>query len=166
MKRAESAKHVVSLLVVLMLMIVSWAAARRASATLLASVASQAQQDEADQEGVTFDNLLAASSYSLFVEARNIGQQAHSGEITALIEPLKPMLDNMHNEYTMFGDFIAANADALSRSRVMVAMQPASQSLPPMVIALELASADTAEVFEQKLKEFFVPALQSGTNSP
>jgi hypothetical protein len=165
MKRAESAKHVVSLLVVLLLTIVSWAAARRANATLLASVASQTQEDEADQQGVTFDNLLAAGSYSLYVEARNIGQQAHSSEITALVEPLKPMLDSMHNEYTLFGDFIAANADTLSRSRVMVAMQPARQSLPPMVIALELASADTAEGFEKKIKEFLGTALQSGINS-
>ena len=166
MKKVESAKPAVSLLVVLLLMIVSSAIAWRANAALTASVASQTQQDEADQEGVTFDNLLAAGSYSLYVEARNIGQQAHSGEITALIEPLKPMLDSMHNEYTLFGGFVAENADALSRSRVMVATQPIRQSLPPMLIALELASADTAEGFEQKLREFLVLALQPGPLSP
>jgi hypothetical protein len=162
MKRDASAKHVVSLLVVLLLVAVSLTAARRANATLSFSAASQIQQDESDQEGVTFDNLLAAGSYSLYIEARNIGQQAHSSEITALLEPLKPMLDDTKNEYTMFADFIVANADTLSRSRVMAATQPARSSLPPLLIAVELASADAAEGFEQKFREFIMLAMKPG----
>lgn len=164
--RAGSAKQVAWLLVIILPVIVPLAAPRPASAALSISAASQIQRDESDQEGVTFDNLLTARSYSLYIEARNIGQQVHSGEITTLIDPLKPMLDGMQNEYTIFGDFIVANADALSRSRVMVATQPAMSSLPPLLIAVELASADAAENFEQKLREFLALALKSGISGP
>ncbi|HEX8091306.1 MAG TPA: hypothetical protein VF762_20790 [Blastocatellia bacterium] len=165
MEIAGSAKHVAWLLVIILLLIVSLAAPRPAHTALSTSAASQIQRDEPDQEGVTFDNLLTAGSYSLYIEARNIGQQVHSGEIIALIEPLKPMLNGMQNEYTIFGDFIAANADALSRSRVMVATQPARSSLPPLLIAVELASADAAETFEQKLREFLALVLKSGVSA-
>jgi hypothetical protein len=166
MNRAVSAKDVASLLIIPLLAAVSLVAARPAGAALSTSAASQIQRDESDQEGVTFDNLLSAGSYSLYVEARDIGQQVHSGEITSLIEPLKPMLEGMQNEYTMFGDFIVANADALSRSRVMVAAEPARSSLPFFLIAVELASADAAETFEQKLREFLVVALKPGAGAP
>jgi hypothetical protein len=166
MKRAGSAKHVVWLLVIILQVIASLTAPGRVGAAFLISAASQIQRDESDQEGVTFDNLLMAGSYSLYVEARNVGQQVHSAEMTALLEPLKPILDGMQNEYTIFGDFIVANADALSRSRVMLAAQPARSSLPPFLIAVELASADAAESFEQKLGEFLALALKSGISGP
>ncbi|HEX8185195.1 MAG TPA: hypothetical protein VF747_10600, partial [Blastocatellia bacterium] len=163
---AESAKQIVSLLVIILLAITPVTAARPACAASLVSVAPPLQQDDPDQEGVTFDNLLAAGSYSFYVEARNIGQQAHSSEIATLIEPLKPMLDTMQNELTMLGDFIYTNADLLSRSRVMMAAQPARSSLPPVMIAIELASADSAEKLEQKVREFINAAMKSGISLP
>jgi len=51
------------------------------------------QQDDDDAEGVTFDNLLRASSYTLYIEARNIGALLRSAEFRETFEPASPMLE-------------------------------------------------------------------------
>ncbi len=116
-------------------------------------------QNEADEDGVTFDNLLPTSGYSLYIEARNIGQQARSGGFSELIEPLLPIVNQLPKEVDALARFVVTNADALSRSRLMIATQPAKASLPPLLIALELASADAAQEIEGKLEELLVSIL-------
>ncbi len=120
-------------------------------------------QNEADEEGVTFDNLIQTSSYSVYIEVRNLGQQARSGGFSELIEPLLPILYQLPKEVDALARFIVTNADALSRSRLMIATEPAKPSLPALLIALELASDDAAQEFEEKIQELivsiFAPAL-------
>jgi hypothetical protein len=157
MNRSQSAKQSITLLLVFLLAIAPLA--RRADALTDRTV----NQNEADEDGVTFDNLLAASSYTLYVEARNIGDQVRSGGLSEIIEPLLPALGHLPKEVDALARFVVMNANVLSRSRLMIATEPVKASLPPVLIALELASADAAQEFEGKLKELmvsiFTPAL-------
>jgi hypothetical protein len=123
----------------------------RAVQVMAQSAAASASQEEDETEKVTFDTLLPASSYALYIEARDIGQHAHSGNFSEIIEPLAPMADQLPKEIDSLVKFVAANADTLTRSRLMIAFEPARPQLPPMLIALELASADVAQEFETKL---------------
>ncbi len=167
MKRSQSAKQFLTLLLVFLLGLAPLAQQARASTD------RPFNQNEADEDGVTFDNLLQTSSYSLYIEARNIGQHARSGGFSEIIEPLLPIVNQLPKEVDALARFIVTNADVLSRSRLMIATEPAKTSLPPLLIALELASADAAQEFEGKLQELivslFAPALAvkpgSGNNT-
>ena len=157
MKRSQSAKQFLTLLLVFLLGLAPLARQARASTD------RPFNQNEADEEGVTFDNLLQTSSYSIYIEARNIGQHARSGGFSELIEPLLPIVNQLPKEVDALARFIVTNADVLSRSRLMIATQPAKTSLPSLLIALELASADAAQELEGKIQELivslFAPAL-------
>ena len=163
MKRSQSAKQFLTLLLVFLLGLAP--IAQRAKA----STDRPFNQNEDDTDGVTFDNLLPASGYSLYIEARNIGQQARSGGFSELIEPLLPIVNQLPKEVDALARFVVTNADVLSRSRLMIATQPAKTSLPPLLIALELASADAAQEIEGKVQELivsiFAPALAVKSDS-
>lgn len=159
MKRSQGAKQFLTMLLVFLLGL--------AQAT--ASTDRPFNQNEADEDGVTFDNLLPTSSYCLYIEARNIGQQARSGSLSELIEPLLPMANQLPKEVYALARFVVTNADALSRSRLMIATEPTKPSLPALLIALELASDDAAREFEGKLQELiislFAPELAGKSGS-
>jgi hypothetical protein len=158
MKRSQSAKQFITLLLVFLLALAP-----------LAQRANAFNQNEADEAGVTFDNLLPASSYTVYFEARNIGYHVRSGSFSEIIEPLLPAVGQLPKEVDALGRFIVTNAEVLSRSRLMIAADPVKASLPPLLIALELASADAAQEFEGKLQELvvsiFLPtfAVRSGS---
>ncbi|HKS40369.1 MAG TPA: hypothetical protein VJX74_07115, partial [Blastocatellia bacterium] len=163
MKRSQSAKQFLTLLLVFLLGLAP--IAQRAKA----STDRPFNQNEDDTDGVTFDNLLPISGYSLYIEARNIGQQARSGGFSELIEPLLPIVYQLPKEVDALARFVVTNADVLSRSRLMIATQSAKTSLPPLLIALELASADAAQEIEGKVQELivslFAPALAVKSDS-
>ena len=147
MNRSQSAKQFLTLLLVLLLGLAPLARQARASTD------RPFNQNEDDLDGVSFDNLLATSSYSLYIEVRNIGQHARSGGFSELVEPLLPIVNRLPKEVDALARFIVTNADVLSRSRLMIATEPAKPSLPPLLIALELASADAAQGFEGKIQD-------------
>src|SRR3954454_18234042 len=89
------------------------------------STAAPAGQEEDDAEKVTFDTLLPASSYIVYVEARDIGQHAHAGNFNEIIEPLAPIADQLPKAINSMVQFVAANADTLTRSRLLIAFEPA-----------------------------------------
>lgn len=163
MKRSQGVKQFLTILLVFLLGFAPPAAQAKASTD------RPSKQNEADEDGVTFDNLLQTSSYSLYIEVRNIGQHARSGGFSELIEPLLPAAYHLPKEALALARFIVTNADALSRSRLMIATEPAKSSLPPVLIALELASDDAAQEFEGKLQELmislFAPALAAKVDS-
>jgi uncharacterized protein DUF3352 len=111
------------------------------------------RQDKADDEAVTFDNLIGAESYLLYVEVRNVGQQVRPGGLAELLEPLLPLLGQGAMETGLIS-FINANAGLLARSRMMFAAMPTKPSMPQAVVAIEMASAEAAREFEPKFREF------------
>lgn len=132
-------------------------AARRAKGPQSSS-AIAAQSDEEDTEGVTFDNLLRSSSYSLYIEARNIGALLRSTEFRETFEPIAPLLGRFVGggaEFTLVR-LVTDNADRLQHSRVMLVFSPADSSLPGQLIGIELESEDAAKEFEAMAKEQFM----------
>src|SRR6185503_7563361 len=134
MNRSQSAKQIITMLLVFLLACAPFAEQVKA---LTIAIVVAADQDEADEDGVTFDNLLAASSYILYVEARNIGQQVRSGGLSEIIEPLLPIAEQLPKELDMLARFVVTNADMLLRSRLMIAAEPAKPALPATLIVLE-----------------------------
>ncbi|MEN3336019.1 MAG: hypothetical protein V7641_5384 [Blastocatellia bacterium] len=114
------------------------------------------QQSDDDAEGVTFDNLLRASSYTLYIEARNIGALLGSPEFRETFEPASPMLEQFGRamEFKLVR-LVTDNADRLQHSRVMMVINPTDSSLPGQMLAIELESEDAAKEFEAKIKESF-----------
>jgi len=140
-----------------LLLVVEFAAAPLAAAHSkrpgLAPGAAVQQADD-DAEGVTFDSLLRASSYTLYIEARNIGALLRSAEFHETFEPISPMLEQFGGamEFQM-ARLVTDNIDRLQHSRVMMAISPTDSSLPGQLLAFELESEDAAQEFEAKIKE-------------
>lgn len=124
---------------------------------------SAVQQDDDDAEGVTFDSLLRASSYTLYIEARNIGALLRSAEFRETFEPISPMLEQFGGavEFKLVR-LVTDNIDRLQHSRVMMAFNPTDSSLPSQLLAFELESEDAAKEFEIKIKESLGPLRSTG----
>jgi hypothetical protein len=121
------------------------------------SLATSAAQQDDDADGVTFDNLLRASSYLLYIEARNIGAVLRSTEFRETFEPISPLLEQFGGggtEVTLVR-MLTDNVERLQRSRVMLAFNPTDSSLPGQLVAIELESEDAAKDFEAMAKERF-----------
>jgi hypothetical protein len=117
-----------------------------------------AQQDDDDAEGVTFDNLLRASSYTLYIEARNIGALLRSTEFRETFEPISPMLEQLGRAVNFkLARLVTDDLDRLQHSRVMIVISPVDSSLPGQMLAIELESEDAAKEFEAKIKESLAP---------
>jgi Protein of unknown function (DUF3352) len=116
------------------------------------------QQSEDDDEGVTFDSLLPASGYKLYVEVRNVGALLGSPEVRELFEPVSPLLEQMGEavEFKLVR-LVTDNADRLQHSRVMFALNPTDTSRPGSLLAFELDSEDAAEEFAARMQESFAP---------
>lgn len=139
-------------------------AASRTNISLLKSIARD-DQKERDQEGVTFDNLLATGSYTIYIEARNIGEHLRSDGLGELVEPLTPLFSELPRTFSELLRFITDNAETLSHSRLMIAASPAKSSLPEAVFALELDTEDAAEKFEPALKHLIFSIFTSALGS-
>ena len=68
----------------------------------------------------SFENLLAADSYKIYVEVRNVGQLVNSGSFQGLIEPVLK-LASPPKEFRTAVKWVSAHADAVMTSRMMVA---------------------------------------------
>ena len=112
------------------------------------------QSEDDDSEGVSFENLLPAGCYSLYIEARNIGAVLQSTEVRETFEPIGPMLDLMSggSMELQWIRMIVDNADKLQKSRVMIALSPKDTSQPEMLLAVELESEDAAQEFQIQLE--------------
>ncbi|MFL6215856.1 MAG: DUF3352 domain-containing protein [Blastocatellia bacterium] len=167
MKLATRLSPLIALLLIGELAAAPLAARRGTRPQPLSAIAIQ--QDD-DANGVTFDNLLRASSYSLYIEARNIGAVLRSTEFRETFEPILPLLDRFVGggaEVTL-GRLVTDNADRLQHSRVMLAFSPVDSSLPGQLIAIELESEDAAKEFEAMAKERFTSlasAAQKGSKA-
>jgi hypothetical protein len=154
MKISGSHKQFSSLLLVVLLLVAPATAQQKQPTPPSTGSAAGAQQTGQKEEEATFDTLLAAGSYKVYGEARMIGQLARSNYMTELLEPTR-LLGAPPKEVTGIIEFLNANAEALATSRVMFAAIPARPSLPPVFVAVELASVQDALKLEPKLRAFF-----------
>ena len=101
----------------------------------------------------TFDTLLPADSYTVYVEVRGAGQFVRSSTVNELLEPVLK-LAGPPKEFKSAFKWLNAHADELMTSRLLVAMWAADKKLPEGIIAVEFASAEEASKFVTPLNEF------------
>lgn len=143
--------------------------------TILTPVAGQQKRRTPDKVPVkpavapapappTFENLLAADDFKIYVEVRNVGQLARSGATTDILEPILK-LGGPPKDFIDFVEWLKSHAEQLTTSRMLIAVAPNRQNLPEFIAAIEFASPEEAAKFEKPLNSLlptmFPPRPQS-----
>ena len=105
----------------------------------------------------TFDNLLAANSYKMYGEVRNIGQLTSTGGVGEIVDPIIKLADPPQ-EFKSIIKFLKTNAEALATVRLLFATWPARTDVPDVFVAIEFATNEEAAKFAPKL-ETFLPGV-------
>lgn len=117
-----------------------------------------AQPQAATKPEPTFDTLLSADSYKMYVEVRNVGTLLTTGGAGDIVDPIVKLADPGPQLKSLV-KFLRDNAEPLAASRLMIATWPARSDLPSTMAALEFASADEAAKFAPKLETFLPTVL-------
>jgi hypothetical protein len=111
---------------------------------------SQAAPAPAPATPVTFETLIAADSFKIYGEVRNLGQLVRSPAANEVLEPIL-RLGGPPKEFRDLVGWLKGHADDLMTSRMLVAAWPTYQEVPDLVIAIEFSSAEEATKFEKQL---------------
>lgn len=106
----------------------------------------------------TFDTLLSADSYKVYVEVRNVGQLLTTGGAGEIVEPILK-LASPGPEFQSLLKFLKDNSEQLATSRLMFASSPARKDIPSTIAALEFASPEEAAKFTPRLETFLPTVL-------
>ena len=106
----------------------------------------------------TFDTLMPADSYTIYVEVRGAGQLIRSNSVNELLEPVLK-LAGPPKEFKSIVKWLNAHADELMTSRLLVALWPTNKNLPQSLVAVEFASVEEATKFVTPLNEFLPTVL-------
>ncbi|MET0650850.1 MAG: DUF3352 domain-containing protein [Pyrinomonadaceae bacterium] len=98
------------------------------------------------------EEMLAADSYTVYLELRRVGTLVRAEEVKSAIASLRLMAGAEAKPVTDLYDFISVNAEALGESRVVAAFLPARAEVPQALMAVELESSEAAVAFEPKLR--------------
>ena len=107
---------------------------------------------------ISFDDLLSADSYKIYVEIRNVGQFVSSGSFAELLEPVLK-LAAPPKEFRTAVKWLNAHADSVTTSRMMVAAWPTAKGIPNVLVAIEFDNAEEAAKFEPQLNEVLQKVL-------
>lgn len=129
------------------------------------SPAQSAKPTPAPAPAPTFDTLLAADSYRVYVEVRSVGQLLRSPALTDLLEPVMK-LGGPPKEFKSLLKWLNAQADALAASRMMVATWASREGLPVALMAIEFSSPEEAQKFDPKLRSFVPTLIPTPTPTP
>jgi hypothetical protein len=124
-----------------------------------------APRNAAPEKALTFDNLLAADSYKIYGEVKNVGTLVSTGSLSELIDPIMKLADPP-KEFRSLVKFINANAEMLADSRLAFASWPARPGIPRAFFAIELATPEDAIKFEPKLNRLLPTLLPTPTPTP
>ncbi|MDX6306224.1 MAG: hypothetical protein QOI77_3193 [Blastocatellia bacterium] len=105
----------------------------------------------------TFDNLLAADSYKMYGEVRNIGELMSTGGVGEIVDPIIKLADPPE-QFNSIIKFLKTNAEALATARLLFATWPVRSDVPAAFVAIEFATNDEAAKFAPKL-ETFLPGV-------
>lgn len=109
-------------------------------------------------EPITLENLLAASSYKIYAEARGVGQLVRSSAATDVLDPILK-LGGPPSEFVDMVNWLKSHADELMTSRMMVAAWPTGTDLPGSVIVIEFSSSEEAIKFEKEANGILAKVL-------
>jgi hypothetical protein len=132
-----------------------------AIAVAVLSVPMSAQQRHAPapaRPAPTFDTLLAADSYGVYGEVRNVGQLLTTGGAGEIVDPIFKLAEPP-KEFQSIIKFLKSNSEALATSRLLFATSPARSDLPATLVVLEFTSAEDADKFAPKLEKFLPQIL-------
>ena len=116
----------------------------------------------------TFDNLLAADSYEVYGEVRNVGQLLSTGGAGEIVDPILKLAEPP-KEFLSIVKFLKANSEALTTSRLLFATSPALTEIPTTLVAIEFSSPEEADRFAPKLEKFLpqiLPPVPDATPTP
>ena len=116
----------------------------------------------------SFENLLAADSYELYGEVRNIGQLMSTGGAGEIVDPIIKLADPP-KEFNSIIKFLKTNTEALASARLLFAAWPARTDVPNAFVAIEFSSAEEASKFAPKLEKFLptvLPPVPDPTEEP
>src|SRR5438309_8302166 len=91
----------------------------------------------------TFDNLLAADSYKMYGEVRNIGQLMSTGGLGEIVDPIIKLAEPPE-QFKSIIKFLKTNAEALATARLQFATWPARTDVPNAFVAIEFGTNEEA----------------------
>jgi hypothetical protein len=106
----------------------------------------------------TFDNLLAADSYKLYGELRNVGQLMSTGGAGEIVDPIIKLAEPPE-QFRSIIKFLKTNSEALATARLQFATWPTRTDLPNAFVAIEFATNEEAAKFSPKLETFLPTVL-------
>src|SRR5687767_3602349 len=154
--KSSSFRRSASTILSLALVIAIFAAPLRAQQQPASPPPSQTQA--AIKPEPTFDTLLSADSYKMYVEVRNVGTLLTTGGAGEIIDPIVKLADPGPQLKSLL-KFLRDNAEPLAGSRLMIATWPVRSDIPSTMAVLEFASADEAAKFAPKLETFLPTVL-------
>src|SRR3989442_1231809 len=89
----------------------------------------------------TFDTLLAADTYKLYGEVRNVGQLLSTGGAGEIVDPIIKLADPP-KEFKSIVKFLKSNSEVLEASRLLVAAWPARTNVPDFLVAIEFGTPE------------------------
>src|SRR5437016_14565153 len=101
----------------------------------------------------TFDTLLAADSYVIYGEVRNLGQLLSTGGAGEIVDPIMK-LAGPPATLKSIENFLKSNAETLATSRLLFAASPMRHDIPSTFVAIEFATPEEAAKFAPKLDKF------------
>lgn len=114
--------------------------------------APQPQSARRVEPELAVEEMLAADSYTVYLEVRRVGTLARAEEVKSAVASLRLLGGEEVKPVTDLYGFLSDNAEALGESRVVVAFMPARPEVPQALMAVELESSEAAVAFEPKLR--------------
>lgn len=101
---------------------------------------------------LSIEEMLAADSYTAYVEVRRVGTLARMEELRSAVASLRLVGGEEAKPVVELYGFLSDNAEVLGESRAVAAFMPARAEVPQALLAIELESAEKAAAFEPKLR--------------
>jgi len=113
----------------------------------------------------TLDTLLAADTYRVYGEVRSVGQFIKSSSVNEILEPIL-QLAAPPKEFRTVIKWLNLHADEVVSSRLIFAGWPSTSELPAALVAIEFASPEEANKFQQQLNPFLKKMIPAATATP
>jgi len=118
-----------------------------------------------NSSGPTFDTLLAADSYKLYVEVHGVGQLIRSNSVSEILEPVTK-LAAPPEEFKTLLKWLNSHADGVMTSRMLVAIWPTAKNVPDALVAIEFDSPEEAAKFTPQLNSLLSKVLPTASPRP
>lgn len=113
----------------------------------------------------TLDTLIPADTYAVYGEIRSVGQFIKSNSVNEILEPIL-QLAAPPKELRTAVRWLNLHADEVVSSRLIFAGWPSTSELPAVLVAIEFASPEEANKFQQQLNPFLKKMIPAATPTP